>query len=76
MADLSNSSNLVAVIHNIRAEHIGNWTTGNLTAIDEVDEISSSLLILESQTEQYDKVEFVKPLHWSRNCRQSQAAER
>jgi hypothetical protein len=59
MADLSILSNLVAVNHNIRAEHIGNWTTDNLKAIDEVDEISSSLLVLESQSEQYDKLELV-----------------
>jgi hypothetical protein len=62
MADPSILSNLVAVIHHIRAEHIGNWTTDNLTSVDEVDEILSSLLMLESQSEQFDNLELVKHL--------------
>lgn len=62
MADLSILSNLVAAIHDIRAEHSGNWTTSNLTAVEEVDEIVRLLLLLESQSEQFDNLELVKHL--------------
>jgi hypothetical protein len=62
MADLSVLSNLVAVIHDIRAEHIGNCLSDHLTAEDEVDEILTSLLMLESQSEQFDNLELVKHL--------------
>ena len=62
MTDPSILSNLVAVIHDIRAEQIGNWTTDNVSAVEEVDAILSSLLTLESQLEQFDNLELVKHL--------------
>lgn len=62
MADPSILANLVAVIHDIRAAHLGNWTTDNLTEKDEVDEVLSSLLVLESQSEHFDNLELVKHL--------------
>lgn len=62
MTDPSILSNLVAVIHDIRAEQIDNWTTDNVSAVEEVDAILSSLLTLESQLEQFDNLELVKHL--------------
>ena len=58
MGDLSILGNLVAAIHSIRSEHIVNQVE-DLDESQEVDQITSKLLVLESECEEFENIELV-----------------